>query len=161
MSKHLKNASQKINKIHQISTRSSVRLSHRPVIVSQLNKFINFLIEFGVYFSFCCMSSILRGQNNSSKKQLQKQVSLNLSFLMLLGTQKRCSCDTAEPSIWCQVCFPSQFYCQPLFLGDWLPSLSYCCDRPPCKTNLRENVLTPVHTHECLLLLLTSLSLLT
>ncbi len=65
MCEDLEGATQEVNKVHEIAAGPAVRLCHAPFIISQLNEFINLLVEFGVYFSFGCMSGILKIRNHA------------------------------------------------------------------------------------------------
>lgn len=73
MGEHLKDASQEINKVHQIAACPPIRLSQGPVIVGQLDKLIDFLVEFGIYFSFCRVSGILRGWNTAVRSDYRSK----------------------------------------------------------------------------------------
>lgn len=67
MREDLEGATQEVNEVHEVAAGPAVRLCHAPFIISQLNEFINLLVEFGVYFSFGCVSGVLKIGNHVFK----------------------------------------------------------------------------------------------
>lgn len=62
VSEDLESGTQKVDEVHQVSGGTTVRLSHVPFIVCQLDEFIYFLIKLSVNLSLCSMTSILGGK---------------------------------------------------------------------------------------------------
>lgn len=60
MCEDLERGTQEVDQIHEVSRSAAVGLSHAPFIVCQLDKFINLLVEFGVYLSLRTVTSVLK-----------------------------------------------------------------------------------------------------
>lgn len=54
-----KGAAEKGNKVHQVVTGLPSGLSGHPVIISQLQKLVDLLVQVGVDFFLCSMAGIL------------------------------------------------------------------------------------------------------
>jgi len=73
VSKHCKGATEESNEVTQVVTGLSTSLYCRPIIISQLQKLINLLIQVGVDLLFSSMPCVLYKEEQRMKKESSKQ----------------------------------------------------------------------------------------
>lgn len=71
VSEDLESGAQEVDEVHEVPGGSTVRLSHAPFIVCQLDELINLLVQFGVNLTLSSMTSILNDKEGLQVKSFQ------------------------------------------------------------------------------------------
>lgn len=74
MCEDLEGGAQEVDEVHEVARGSTIRLSHAPFIVCQLDELINLLVEFGVNLTLGSMASILNKNKTGLSSDFLKVV---------------------------------------------------------------------------------------
>lgn len=107
---NLEGATEEVDKVHEVSAGSAVRLRHAPLVVGQLDELIYLLVEFGVDLTLCWMPGILKTTTWTSQHSCWNSVNFN-PFIH----KSHQSISTVNLALWCMDHTPRSNFFQSAF----------------------------------------------